>query len=136
MRVQVGQVTTIDALKGTARVKIEEQDDKVSAPLRVLYRGTLNNKDYWMPKVEEHVLCVFTKQSEGFILGAFYSEGTPPPCMDPEKRCIQFEDGSLIEYDVKTHKLHLNIVGEVNIESKGPVTLNGQLLSPSGAISP
>lgn len=132
MRVQVGEVTTADPTQGTARVKIEEQDDKVSAPLHVLYRGTLKNKDYWMPKVGERVLCLFTKQSEGFILGSYYSDGTPPPRTDPEKRCIEFEDGSFIEYDTKTHKLHLNIDGEINIETKGPVTVNGQLLSPGG----
>ncbi|MFJ7407117.1 MULTISPECIES: phage baseplate assembly protein V [unclassified Lysinibacillus] len=135
MRVQVGEVTTIDSTNGTARVKIEEQDDKISAPLFILYRGTLKNKDYWMPKVGESVLCIFTKRSEGFILGAYYSGVTPPPCTDPEKRCIEFEDGSLIEYDSKTHLLNLNITGEINIESKGPVKINGQLISPGGTAS-
>lgn len=132
MRTQVGEVTTIDPANGTARVKIEEQDGKVSAPLFILFRGTLKNKDYWMPKVGERVLCLFTKRSEGFILGAYYSDGTPPPRTDPEKRCIELEDGSFIEYDTKTHKLHLNIDGEINIETKGAVTVNGQLLSPGG----
>ncbi|MFJ8100426.1 phage baseplate assembly protein V [Lysinibacillus sp. NPDC096212] len=132
MRTQVGEVTTVDPAKGTARVKIEEQDDKVSAPLFILYRGTLKNKDYWMPKIGEPVLCLFTKRSEGFILGSYYPDGTPPPRTDPEKRCMEFEDGSFIEYDTKAHKLHLNIDGEINIETKGPVTVNGQLLSPGG----
>jgi len=31
-----------------------------------------------MPRLDESVLCAFTKQSEGFILGAFNSEGSPP----------------------------------------------------------
>ncbi|MGE7942828.1 phage baseplate assembly protein V [Lysinibacillus xylanilyticus] len=132
MRVQVGEVKTVDPAKGTARVKIEEQDGKISSPLRVLYRGAFKNKDYWMPSIEEHVLCLFTKQSEGFIIGAFYDDETPPPRVDPEKRCIEFEDGSFIEYDTKTRKLHLNIDGEINIETKGPVTVNGQLLSSGG----
>lgn len=135
MRVQVGEVTTIDSTKGTARVQIEEQDNKISAPLRVLYRGTLKNKDFWMPKIGEHVLCLFTKQSEGFIVGAFYSEGTQPPCSESEKRCIEFEDGSVIDYNAKTHTLHVNIVGEINIQTKGSVTVNGQLLSPFGSTS-
>lgn len=135
MRVQAGVVTTVDSTNGTARVEIEEQDNKISAPLFILYRGTIKNKDYWMPKVGESVLCIFTKRSEGFILGAYYSGGTPPPCTDPEKRCIEFEDGSLIEYDAKTNKLLLNITGEINIETKGPVTINGQLLSPGGTTS-
>lgn len=133
MRTQVGEVITVDPVKGTARVKMEEQDDKVSAPLFILFRGTLKNKDYGMPKVGEPVLCLFTKRSEGFILGSYYpDDGTPPPRTDPEKRCMEFEDGSFIEYDTKTHKLHLNIDGEIKIETKGPVTVNGQLLSPGG----
>lgn len=130
MRVQVGEVTTIDSVNGTARVKIEEQDNKISAPLFILYRGTLKNKDYWMPKVGERVLCLFTKRSEGFILGAYYTDGTLPPCTEPEKRCLAFEDDSLIAYDTKTHTLHVNIAGEINIQTKGSVTVNGQLLSP------
>lgn len=132
MRTQVGEVITVDPVKGTARVKMEEQDDKVSAPLFILFRGTLKNKDYGMPKIGEPVLCLFTKRSEGFILGSYYPDGTPPPRTDPKKRCMEFEDGSFIEYDTKTHKLHLNIDGEINIETKGPVTVNGQLLSPGG----
>lgn len=132
MRTQVGEVTIVDPAKCTARVKIEEQDGKVSAPLYILYRGTLKNKDYWMPKVGEQVLCLFTKRSEGFILGSYYDDETSPPRTDSEKRCIEFENGSFIEYDTKTNKLHLNIDGEINIETKGPVTINGQLLSPGG----
>lgn len=135
MRTQTGKVTTIDSTTGTVRVEIEEQDNKISAPLLVLYRGTLKNKDYWMPKVGERVLCLFTKRSEGFVLGAYYSDGTPPPCTDPDKRCIEFEDGSMIEYDAKTHKLNLSVTGEINIESKGPVKINGQLISPGGTAS-
>ncbi|MEQ6355914.1 hypothetical protein ABNX05_14890 [Lysinibacillus sp. M3] len=74
MRLQVGEVTSVDSTQGTARVKIEEQDGKVSAPLSILRRGD----DDWMPRIDESVLCAFTKQSEGFILGAFNSEGLPP----------------------------------------------------------
>ncbi|WKT76946.1 phage baseplate assembly protein V [Lysinibacillus fusiformis] len=135
MRIQVGEVTIVDPTQGTARVKIEEQDGKVSSPLNILFRGTLKDKDYWMPKIGEHVLCAFTKQSEGFILGAFYSDGTTPPRTDPEKRCIEFEDGSFIEYDAKTRNLFLKIEGELNIETKGTVTINGQTLSTGGSSS-
>lgn len=129
VRVQIGEVKTIDPAKRTARVKIEEQDGKISAPLHVLFRGALKNKDYWMPSIEERVLCIFTKQSEGFILGAFYDDETPPPRLNSEKRGMELEDGSFIEYDSKLHKLLLNIDGEINIETKGPVTINGQLIS-------
>lgn len=132
MRVQTGEVTSVDPSNGTARVKMEEQDGKVSAPLSILYRGTLKNKEYWMPKIGEDVLCIFTKQSEGFIIGAFYSDGTVPPRTDPEKRCIEFEDGSFIEYDARAHKLFLKIEGELNIETKGTVIVNGQPFTPGG----
>lgn len=135
MRVQTGEVTAIDPSNGTARVKMEEQDGKVSAPLSILYRGTLKNKDYWMPKIGEDVLCIFTKQSEGFIIGAFYSDGAAPPRTDPEKRCMEFEDGSFIEYDAKAHTLFLKIEGELNVETKGTVTINGQTLTSGGNTS-
>lgn len=138
MRTQVGEVVTIDPVHATARVRLEEQDDKVSAPLRIVYNGTLKNKQYWMPKVEEHVLCLFTKESEGFIIGAFYSEQTPPPLQDKNKHYIEFEDGSNIEYDVSTHTLLVNIVGDIHIQSgQGKVvTLDGNLLSNVGKLTP
>lgn len=135
MRVQVGIVVMTDPEKATARVLFEELDQKVSAPLRILYNGTLKNKRYWMPKINEHVLCLFTKESEGFIVGAFYSEETPPPRIESEKQYIEFEDGSAIEYDTRTHTLSVDIVGDIHIQS-GSVTLNGQLLSSQGTLIP
>ena len=138
MRIQVGEVVTIDPVHATARVKIEEQDEKVSAPLRIVYNGTLKNKQYWMPKIEEHVLCLFTKETEGFIIGAFYSEKTPPPREEQDKHYIEFEDGSNVEYDVSTHTLLVNIVGDIHIQSGlgKVVTLDGRLLSNEGQLIP
>ncbi|BAQ11440.1 baseplate assembly protein v [Bacillus sp. OxB-1] len=138
MRAQVGEVVSIDPVNATARVRLEEQDDKVSAPLRVGHNWTLKNKRYSLPKIGEHVLCIFTKRSEGFIVCALYSEETPPPRNKQEKHYIEFEDGSNIEYDTNTHTLLVNIVGDIHIQSGlgRVVTLDGRLLSNEGQLSP
>ncbi|KFZ32410.1 hypothetical protein JS44_08570 [Anoxybacillus flavithermus] len=43
-------MTSVYPNKCTARVKFEDADDLISAELQVVVRGSLNNKDYWMPK--------------------------------------------------------------------------------------
>ncbi|ARK26009.1 hypothetical protein SporoP37_15895 [Sporosarcina sp. P37] len=138
MRVQVGEVVVIDPANATARVKFEELDGKVSAPLRMVFSQTLKTKHYSMPSVGEHVLCLFTKETEGFILGSFYSEETEPPRNDPSKYVKAYEDGSLIEYDTVSHTLSLDIVGDIHIRSGAGniVTVNGQMLSNTGTLTP
>lgn len=138
MRVQVGEVVVVDPAQATVRVRFEEQDNKVSAPLFVVYGQTLKNKEYAMPSIGEHVLCLFTKESEGFVLGAFYSKSTQPPRSDAGKHVKEYADGSVIEYDTNTHTLTLDIAGDVHIRSGAGrvITVNGNLLSDTGTLTP
>ncbi|KHF27330.1 Phage-related baseplate assembly protein [Anoxybacillus sp. BCO1] len=115
---KIGIVTSVYPNKCTARVKFEDADDLISAELQVVVRGSLNNKDYWMPKVGEHVLCIFTKQKSGYIVGSIYSKQSPPPVNVEYKRHMQFEDGTTIEYDSKSKTLDINCVGPIKIKAR------------------
>ena len=78
---KIGIVSSIDRKKCTAKVYFEDLDNSVSYDLKVLVHNTLNKKDYWMPDVNEAVLCAFLGNGieTGFILGSFYSEEDKPP---------------------------------------------------------
>ncbi|THD15378.1 baseplate assembly protein [Anoxybacillus ayderensis] len=126
---KTGIVTSIYPDRCTARVKFEDSDDLISAELQIVVRGSLKNKDYWMPKVGEHVFCIFTKQKKGYILGSLYSEETPPPVTDESKRYMEFEDGTTIEYDTHTHTLSIQCTGTINIEATGNVNVKGDVIA-------
>lgn len=105
MEIKTGIVKTLYPERCTARVMFEDSDNLISAELQVVVKGSLKNKDYWMPDLESEVLCVFTNQKKGFILGSFYSEKVPPPVDKEHKRVVRFEDKTTYEYDSKTHTM-------------------------------
>lgn len=128
--IRVGRVSSVDPKTATARVVFEAQG-VVSYDLPVLQRQTLRNKDYWLPDVGEHVVCIFlpTGNAEGFILGAIYSDEDQPPVSSQDKRVVQFEDGTRIEYDRSTRTLTINAVGPVNIAAAGNVNVTGDVIA-------
>lgn len=114
--VRTAVVSSTDPSRGTVRVRIPDDDDLVSYDLRVLSRKTHQDKDYWMPDVGEHVLCLFLPYGleQGFVLGAFYSQEDQPPVASQDKRHVLFEDGTWLEYDRKSHTLSGHIKGQVD----------------------
>lgn len=120
---RVGTVSSVDPGKCTARVTFADKAEVVSFDLPVLVRGSLQNKDYWLPDPGEQVVCLFlpSGNAQGFIIGSLYSEKDVPPVGDQNKRHIKFSDGSFIEYDRSEHKLVIDIKGSVEIVATGPV---------------
>ena len=60
-----------------------------------------------MPDVGEHVLCAFLPigVEQGFVLGALFSRADATPVADQDKRHVEFEDGTWLQYDRKAHTL-------------------------------
>lgn len=110
--IRVGVVTGTDPAAGTARVQFQDADGLVSYPYPVMQRKTLKDKDYHMPDVGEHVTCVCLGYGleQGVCLGAIYSKADVPPVTDPDKRHVEFEDGTWFQYDRKSHTLSGEIV--------------------------
>lgn len=109
--IKLGEVSSVDAAAGTARVVFDDDDSIVSGELQVLHRNTFANKDYNMPDVGEDVLCIFlpTGTEDGFILGSVYAEEVKPPAETIEKRVIEFSDGARFEYDRENHIFNAQI---------------------------
>lgn len=126
---RVGIVSSIDPVAGTARVAFKDRSNLLSYDLPVLTKNTVDNKDYWMPDINEQVLCVFLPigLEAGFIIGGFYSKNVKPPASTEDERAIEFKDGTRISYYRESHRLQIDIPedsGEVVINCAGSVTVN------------
>lgn len=120
-----GIVTGVNTKDGSVRVQLPDGDNMVSAPLRVLQRRSLKDKAQCLPDIGEPVACLFSGQGleSGVVLGAHYSTQTPAPGQQASTDYIVYEDGTEIWYDRKTHRLTLNIMGDVEINATGDIKI-------------
>lgn len=118
--IRLGEVSSVNAEKGTACVVFDDDDGVVSAELPVLHRNTFSNKDYSMPDVGEDVLCLFLPNGleDGFILGSIYAGEVTPPENTIDKRTVVFSDDTRVSYDRAEHVLTVSI-GDTTIEANG-----------------
>lgn len=126
---KIGIVSAIDPAKCAARVQFPDNDAVVSYWLPVVQPKTLKDRFYCMPDVGEHVVVLLDENGEsGVILGAIYSEADPPPVSDPDKWHTTFEDGTVLEYDRKEHKLFADVKGDIEVMATGKadVTIDGK----------
>lgn len=133
--VRVGTVSSVNAAAGTVRVAFAAQDDMVTYELPVITRGSKNNKDYWLPDVDEQVLCLFLPNTsgrgvcDGFVLGTFYSSVDTPVENSGDVHAVKYGDGTIIKHDRSTGKLTINATGDIDIIAGGNVTINGQTIN-------
>ena len=113
--IRIGEVSSINPAKGTARVVFDDDDGTVSFDLPILQRNTFDTKDFNSVNVGEDVLCLFLPSGpeEGFIIGSFYAGEIELPESDENKRTTLFKDGTRISYDMATHVLTAVIEGTV-----------------------
>lgn len=133
--IRVGTVSSVNPAAGTVRVAFAAQDDMVTYELPVITRGSKNNKDYWLPDVDEQVLCLFLPNvsgrgvCDGFVIGTFYSTVDAPVEGSVDVHSFKFGDGSVIKHDRRTGKLTINATGDIDIIAGGNVTINGQTIN-------
>ena len=123
--IKIGEVSSVDYSKGTARVVFDDDDSMVSFDLPVLQTNTYFNKDYAMPDIGEDVLCLFLPSGpeEGFILGSFYAGDIELPQNDGNLRSVKFSDGTEITYDRKFHTLSATVQGTSIVANRAGVAV-------------
>lgn len=111
--IKLGEISSIDPARGTARVVFDDEDSIVSYDLPVLQRNSLKNHDYAMPDVGEDAIVLFfgEGQEDGVILGSIYAGEVTPPESTENRRTVVFDDGTRICYDREEHKLTVTIEG-------------------------
>lgn len=129
--IRIGRVSSVDVNTNTARVAFSDKDDLVSGNLMIVNRGSMADKDYWIPDIDEQVLCLMMPNksglglNEGFILGSFFSAEDAPQERSADVRAVKFGDGTVIKHDRSTGNLTINATGDIDIIAGGTVTIKG-----------
>jgi len=91
--------------RGTARVVLPDADGLVTYELQVLFKRTVDNKDYDMPDIGEQVVCLFLPngREQGFVIGSPYSTVDQVPMISQEKKHYLWKDGAFFTYDREFH---------------------------------
>lgn len=132
---RIGRVVERDPVLARVRVQFDAADAVLSWWLPIAQARTSADKVYWMPDVDEHVVCLLDEHEEsGVVLSAIYAdaEGQRPPVSSLGLFQVKFKDGSIIDYDRVTHALRVNLAGAtstVDITAGQTITLN----VPAGA---
>lgn len=123
--VDIGRVSAIYPERATARVLFEDKggEEVVSRELALVGRGSIRVKDYWIPKIDELVVCIFVEGSakQGYILGSIFNDIDQVPIKGESKRHVEFEDGAFVQYDTKTKNMTIKLVGDGTLDIKGRV---------------
>lgn len=111
--IKIGEISSIDPAKCTARVVFDDEDSIVSFDLPVLQRNTIKNHDFAMPDVGEDAIVLFfgEGQEDGVILGSIYAGEVTPPESTENRRTVVFDDDTRVCYDRAEHKLTVTIEG-------------------------
>ena len=121
-QIRVGYVSVTYPETHRCRVMFPDNDNLVSGELRILNRGGLKNKDYWMPDVGDEVVCIFPENdgnfSDGYVAGCLFNEKSPPNEQSQDKFRTDFEGGSYIEFDRKSGNLTIHCTGNIKLVGK------------------
>lgn len=106
--------------KGFVRVFFEE-DEIVSDWLPVMVRKSKSEKESWQLEENEHVVCLVDQHcEEGVVIGAIPNEqDTPDPGEAKGKFRKKFSDGTVFEYDVNSHKMTVDVKGQLEAKTTG-----------------
>lgn len=137
--IRIGEVSSVDPAKCMARVVFDDEDGYISDDLPIVQRNTQNTKDYWLPAVGEDVICLFLPcgEEDGFILGSFYADEIEPPTSSETKRCTEYPDGTVIEYDWEAHELKVTGAEKITFDVpaimfKGNLEIDGDIIATGG----
>lgn len=129
--VRIGRVSSINAAANTAKVVFTDKNELVSGELMIVNRGSMADKDYWLPDIDEQVLCLMLPNNSGqglnagFILGSFFSAEDAPQENSADVRAVKFGDGTIVKHDRSTGNLSIKATGNINIMAAGTVTIQG-----------
>ena len=131
--IRYGTVSIVNYEKGTIKAVLEDIEEQ-TAELIVFQGRNKGTKQYSMPVVGEHGLCLITDNgSSGYYLGAgFNSVETVMEKAAEGKTITLYSDGTQIVYDENTSKLFVDCKKDIEIicpkiSITGEITINGNI---------
>ena len=124
----VGIVSQYGGTEGTVIVTRPDQDNRTTAELYVVSRGTKKTKDYWMPAIDDQVLCLLLPNvsgkgpGTGYVLGAIYSETDRLPAGAKPSAIILDHPGDVVLNIGGTFKLN---AGTLDVQGGGDIIASG-----------
>lgn len=135
---RIGRVAEIvsDGTQTSARVVFPDKENLISKPLPILQNSGGARRSYNVPKVGQSVLVgtLSNGDSDGFILGTFYTTQDPPPIADPLRQYTEFADGTSVEYNEGSSTMAINAKGPINIVTSGKVTIQAPEVEITGNV--
>lgn len=120
--IRVGIVSVTYPEKNSCRVMFPDNDNLVSGELRILHRGSAKNQDYWMPDVDDEVVCIFPgnddNYSDGFVVGSLFNEVQKPNASSQDIQRKDFSGGSYFEFDRSSGNLEISCTGNITLKAK------------------
>ena len=120
--VKHGLVSDVDEVGHRVRVTFEDNDKVVSAWLPVITPLASKDNIYILPDVDEEVVCVFesddAQEGDGFCIGSMYNDKNKPKISGINKKRLDFEGGSYIEFDRSSGNLTINCTGDIVIKGR------------------
>jgi phage baseplate assembly protein gpV len=128
----VGIVSSYGPGGNTVVVRRPDKDDRTTAELFIVSQGSHETKDYWMPAIEDQVLCLLLPNTSGkgpgtgYVLGTIYSSvDLPPAGATPSARVLN-HPGDMILNIGGTFTLN---AGTLDIQGAGDVKAGGVSLT-------
>ncbi|MEO6682174.1 MAG: phage baseplate assembly protein V [Ginsengibacter sp.] len=134
MQFKYGIVSDVKA--GYIKASFEE-DEIVTDWLPVVQRKSKSDKESLQLEINEHIVCLMDANcNEGICLGAIPNEkDTPDPGEGKGKFRKLFSDGTLIEYDKSTHKLTVDVKGQLEAKTTGKASIEaGTILEGNATV--
>ncbi len=124
---RTGKVTDFDAKTLRARVLFPDLA-VVSHWLPVMKINSLNTKDTSYLDEGEHVICLMsgTGIEAGYVLGAIFDDKNLPAIQNKDIRSVKFDDGTTITYNRNTHKLTVNVSGDIEVVAEGHIKFTAE----------
>lgn len=121
---RTGLITEIDPKKMLVRVKFEDLN-LGTWTLQIMQHNSLKNKHYWLPDLNELVVCMIDQNSEtGYVIGTLYNEKDEAPEDNKDVRALHFADDTYVRYNREEHKLELHCEGTIEIWAKKGITIH------------
>lgn len=120
--VMIGEVVAVN--EAHARLKVESGGVLTNWLPFVTSRAG-EDRVWHIPEQGEQVVVVSPcgDPTQGVVIGSLFRNRFPPPAQSKTVHRVVYQDGTTVEYDRAAHKLRVIVMGDVEINATGNISL-------------